>query len=113
MRREIQKHIQLGIIMTTINPEKQNKHILSSSGYVEGRSYLLDNVNAQALVDKYHGTGRAEFSRSGIWISKEFVIADKDIGVNINLKTGEQTITNRFIIHYSKTGAHIVPTLKG
>ncbi|MBT2157583.1 hypothetical protein JMW52_14115 [Clostridioides difficile] len=36
---------------------------------------------------------------------------DKNIGVNVNNITGEKTLTNKFKIHYSKTGTHIVPAL--
>ena len=54
-----------------------------------------------------------ERDRKGIFANKEFIILDKKIGVSINPITFEKTSTNKFYIHYSKTGVHIVPTNKG
>ena len=110
-QHEIRKHIRSDRVNKTINPEKQSRHIKESDGYIEGRSYLLNGVDAQALVDRFHGTGTAHLNRSGdMWINKEFIESDRDIGININNKTGQESITNRFTIHYSNTGTHIVPT---
>ena len=109
MTQQTKKLIRSDKINKTINAEKQNRHMRDNSGYIEGRSYLLKGIDAQRLVDKYHGTGRPEISMSGIWKNVETVTADRNIGVNINPETGEETVTNRFTIHYSKTGTHIVP----
>lgn len=110
MRRGISEHIRSDAVNKTINPEKQSRHILDSDGYVAGKSYLLDGVNAQELVDKYANTGRAELTSSGNWKNKETVTADMHIGVRVDPNTLEGTLTNRFVIHYSRTGTHIVPT---
>jgi len=111
MKFDITNEIKSGAINTNINPEKQNRHIRNSDCYVPERSYLLDNIDAQKLVNEYSGTGDIRLNRTNTaWINKEFIIADRDIGVNINNKTGVQTLTNRFTIHYSKTGTHVVPT---
>ena len=107
---EIRQRIKSDDIDKTVNIEKQNRHIKGTREYVEGRSYLLDGVDAQELVNTYHGTGRPEPTRTGTWSNRETVIADKNIGVRINPTTLEETITNRFVIHYSKTGTHVVPT---
>jgi len=110
----IYERIKSSEINKAINAEKQSRHIRDSGGYVEGRSYLLDGVDAQALVDRYHGTGKARLNKTKTeWTSKEFVVADRDIGVSINPSTGVESLTNRFTIHYSKTGTHIVPTERG
>jgi len=106
----LRERIKSNETVKTVNTEKQIRHIRNNEGYIEGRSYLLDGTDAQELVDKYHGTGELELSWNGSWTNKEFVIADKIIGININLETNKETPTNRFIIHYSKTGTHIVPT---
>jgi len=82
---------------------------MRTGSYKQGRSYLLDGVDAQALVDKYHGTGHIPINEAGDW-NKEVVIADRDIGMNVDHETGIETLTNRFVIHYRKTGTHIVPT---
>lgn len=107
----IRQKIKSGIVNKTVNPEKQNRHIKTSELYDGVRSYIYGDLqDAQALVDKYHGTGDILFDRKGEWKNKELVLADADIGVDVDQKSGEGTPTNRFVIHYSKTGAHIVPT---
>ena len=110
-QKDIRQYICSDEVSKTVNPEKQSRHIIGSAGYIKGRSYLLPGVDAQELVDKYHGTGKIRLNRAGdAWINKELVVADRDIGVSINHRTGEETVTNRFTIHYSNTGTHVVPT---
>ena len=109
---DIRERIKSNEIDKTVNVEKQNRHIRGSREYVEGRSYLLDGVDAQGLVNQYHGTGVPELSWDGSWTSREFVVADRNIGVSVNAITREETPINRFKIHYSKTGTHVVPTLR-
>ena len=106
---EIRAYIRSDAVDKKINPEKQNRHIKESTGYIVGRSYLLPDIDAQELVDMHHGTGHIAVSKS-IWKNKETVMANFDIGVEIDMNTMEETITNRFTIHYSKTGTHIVPS---
>lgn len=92
---------------------KQGKHILGHNNYIEGRSYLTISLEeAQELVNKYASTGEINFNRKGEWDKKELIKVDKDIGVSINNKTGIETLTNKFKVHYSNKGTHIVPTLK-
>ncbi|MDU7164185.1 MAG: phage minor capsid protein [Anaerococcus vaginalis] len=101
----------------TINPGRQDKHIQDTNNYKQElakgthKSYLLDSVNPQELVDKYAGTGELRRVKNvGKWINKEFIEADKDIGYWINSKNGDEVITSRFSISYSKEkGVHIVP----
>jgi hypothetical protein len=107
--KNIRKHIKSDEIDKSVNMEKQNRHIRGSDSYVEGRSYLLDGINPQELVDMYHGTGEEKFTQSGKWKNKEVITADSNIGINIDPATGMESITNKFTIHYSKTGTHIVP----
>jgi len=111
-REYIREYIKSDKVNKTINPDKQNRHIRGSPRYIEGRSYLLDGVDAQGLVDRYHSTGDAKFTEFGNWKNRETVVSDRDIGVNIDENTREETLTNKFTIHYGKTGAHIVPTRK-
>lgn len=94
-----------------MNPEKQNRHIKASELYDGTRSYIYGDLqSAQNLVDEYHGKGDPIFSTKGNWTNKEVVTANKNIGVNIDKDTGIKEETNRFVIHYSKRGTHIVPT---
>ena len=93
---------------------KQGKHILGHNNYINGRSYLTVSIEeVEELIKKYAGTGKFELQRNGEVKNKELIECNKNIGVNINNETGELTETNRFYIHYSKDGVHIVPTLKG
>lgn len=93
-----------------LNVGNQNKHIRASKGYLSGRSYLYGGLEeAQALVDRYHGTGEVKLSAAIQWTHKEFVVADHPIGVWVDQTTGEERETRRFAIHYGKKGTHVVP----
>lgn len=107
----LKKKIRNGTYNLTIHEGRQGKHILGHANYRSGKSYLLDVINPQDLVNKYAGTGEIQ-RRRGKWTNKELIIIDEFVGVNSNLD-GTMPFTNRFQIHYSKAGVHIVPTLKG
>lgn len=111
--KTISDRIKSAEIDKTVNAEKQNRHIRGNSEYDEGRSFLLDGIDPQELVDRYHGTGEISFTRKGEWDRKEIITADMIIGVSVDKTTNKRTPTQKFKIHYSKTGTHIVPTLKG
>ena len=107
---DIRALIKSDAITKKVNAKKQNRHILGSQGYIEGRSYLYgDLATAQALVDQYHGTGRIQTSRRNVWNHKEVIELREDIGVCVSVQNGAERTTNRFTIHYSKTGTHVVP----
>lgn len=107
---EIRKRIKSNEIDKTVNAEKQNRHIRGTREYDEGRSYLFDGIDPQELVDRYHGTGYTPTNRLGEWKNVETVSVNMDIGIEVNPDTKIETSTNRFTIHYSKTGTHIVPS---
>ena len=99
-------------INKTINIGKQEKHILGSNNYIEGRSYLTISSNeAQELINKYAGKGQLNFNSKGIWDKREIIDTDKKIGTVVN-RNGKFD-TNSFKIHYSKNGTHIAPYRKG
>lgn len=106
----IRNRIKSDAIDKNVNIDKQNRHIRGSGGYVDGRSYLFDGVDAQALVDKYHGMGILKDTRAGKWSNKEFITLGSDIGVHVDPDTGIETVTNSFAIHYGNSGTHIVPS---
>ncbi|MCL2017083.1 MAG: polymorphic toxin type 50 domain-containing protein [Defluviitaleaceae bacterium] len=110
MNAQLTQQLQTGEITKTINPEKQGRHYVNHENYIDGRSYLFDWVDPQELVDKYCGTGSFWTDRNGIWDKKEYISVGENIGVRIDPKTQEETVTDRIAIHYSKTGTHIVPT---
>ena len=108
---DIRALIKSDAITKVVNEQKQNRHILESPGYIKGRSYIYGDVEtAQGLVDRYHGTGTPTFSKKQKWTSKEVVEADSIIGCDIDPDSGEISTTNRFTIHYSSTGTHVVPS---
>lgn len=94
-----------------IHKGKQEKHILGTKNYKEGKSYLIISLNeCQDLIDKYATTGLIKRDSKGHWTNKEFISLDKNIGVHIDIETKEQTMTNKFFIAYSKKeGVHIIP----
>lgn len=109
-QEEVRKLIRSDATLKTLNKGAQNKHIPSSKGYIEGRSYIYGDLEeAQRLVDKYSGTGRIVFTHSGEWGKKEIVGSDMLIGVAVDPKTGKEESTHRFTIHYGKNGTHLVP----
>lgn len=97
-----------------INQEKQSRHIKDMDGYVQGRSCVtVGKDELQAIVNKYARTGEIQRSVKGVFMHKEIITIDHQIGVSINPETLEETPTNQAYIHYSKSGAHVVPTAKG
>ena len=110
---EIRNKIKTGEQPLNIEEGKQGKHIKGHNNYIEGRSYLtISTDEAQELVNKYAGTGEIRLKQNGEWDNKEIIEVDKNIGVNVNNRTNESSPTNKFKVHYSKKGVHIVPTKK-
>ena len=108
--KEIRELIRSDETVKTINKGAQNKHIPSSKGYIEGRSYIFGSLEeTQELVNRYSGTGEIKLSAKGEWTNKEFVMADHEIGVVVDPETKDGVSTKRFAIHYGKKGTHIVP----
>ena len=105
----VKEAIASGEVSTTINADKQNKHIKGSGGFVEGRSYIFGNLeDAQKLVDDLNGTGTPIMAK-GKWTHKERVQSQKAIGVHVVKDTGAESETKTAIIVYSKTGSHVYP----
>ncbi len=87
-----------------INVDKQCKHIPGSKNYEPGKSKLLISLlHAQELINLKSGKG------DKINDKKERVDFGEIIGKYIDPSTGEELDTSIGIIHYSKTGTHIVP----
>lgn len=106
----LKRKLEDGSLKLNLNVGNQKKHIRTEKGYTAGRSYIYGTLeDAQKLVDQYSGTGKLKFTSKGTWTSKEFVVADKPVGVYVNPDNGEVFETRRFSIHYSKSGTHIVP----
>ena len=103
----IQNKFNTGKWLDKVNPEKQARHIQSTAE--KGKSYFFDDVDVEALYDKYKQTSKFRRTRKGRNEENYEIINLPD-----NLKLGKDAYTgeyiNGFTIHYSKTGSHIIPT---
>lgn len=100
-----------------VHKGKQGKHIIGHNNFKEGKSRLVvedakDGVKfAQYLVNKYARTGLIKRDKNGNWTSKEKIEAQEIVGY-VNTDGENFVATKCFMIHYSKTGVHIVPILE-
>ncbi len=89
---------------TKIHADRQGKHIVGSKTYIPGKSVLhLTAAEAQSLIEDHAGTG---MWKGG---NKEAVDFGRIIGTWVSEADGERRETTCGTIHYSKSGAHIVP----
>lgn len=118
----IRKRIQSGEFPLAIHEGRQNKHIEGTKEYVQyvermhrdgkyGPSRItISTDDVHALVGTYKGTGILRRDRHGQWRNSELVTVHPDkIGIAVNDRTGTETDTPAFCIHYSKDGVHITP----
>ncbi|QBX24814.1 toxin 50 [Streptococcus equinus] len=105
---KLQERIRSGEYNLKVNGQ-QNKHILGHHDYKPGRSYLLDDVDAQGLVNKYAGTGSIQRDRKNRWRNQEIISISDFVGFNMPEKNGQIELTRTFKIMYGKKGVHIVP----
>lgn len=104
----VEDAIRSGEVSTKINREKQLRHTFDA--HKPGRSYLNGDLDfAQKLVDEHCGKGEALRDRNGKWLHKEKFDNSNIIGTHIDNDTGVETKTNKGMIVYSKTGAHVYP----
>lgn len=108
----IEEEIKNGSVVLEINHEKQARHLLGE-GYIEGRSYFtVSQEKLEEILKSKYSTGELQFDyKTGNWKHKEVITIDEDIGICIDRK-GNKSSTNRFTVHYSKTGVHLVPAKK-
>lgn len=89
----------------TVHASRQDKHIPGTNNYIEGRSIFSGTKNqAEQLIKQYSGSGQP------IGNNKERVDFGRVIGYYVDESTGQSYPTTMGIIHYSKSGAHIVPS---
>lgn len=87
-----------------INEGKQGKHIPGHNNYTPGKSELTISLpEANALVKANSGKG------TPIGSNKERIDFGKIIGNYVDPVTGRKQPTTVGIIHYSKSGTHIIP----
>lgn len=94
-----------------VHVDKQNKHVPGKHNYIEGRS-IFTHPDPQNLLEKFAGKGTPKANRiPGNPNYRERVDFGEFIGYHVDQVTGIKTSTSYGEIHYSKTGAHIVPVL--
>ncbi len=92
-----------------INYNKQNRHIYKYKDLKENASYFNnDTKTLQAIINDKAGTGVAFLKKEQL---KEIIQDDRLKGFVFDLDK-KIIETNKGKIHYSKTGIHLVPTLK-
>ena len=103
-----------------LNMQKQNKHIVGTSEYIQYQQTLsqrgmygpsiitLNPAQLNQFIEESIGKGTPIIDEAGSWLHKERINAGFAIGITYN-KDGFPQITTRAIIHYGKTGIHIVP----
>ena len=95
--------------------KKQAGHI-AKPGKSTTKSVFDIHVDVQGLVDKYAGTGTVHVNydpKTGMNQVKETIKADGIIGTwrkKYNGKVVDVSLTDRFTIHYSKEGVHLIPS---
>lgn len=103
----LKSKISKGEISLNINFEMQNRHILGTNEYTEGRSYFTVSAQKiQSIINTKYATGKVAVFKNGQ--IKETIFADEIIGVDKGLD-GEERKTNALKIHYSKSRTHAVP----
>lgn len=90
---------------TTLHADRQGKHIVGNKNYIPGKSIFIGTLkDAQQLIREFSGYGTSAGE------NRERVDFGKIIGYYIDPQTGKKYPTTMGIIHYSKDGAHIVPS---
>jgi len=107
---QLKKVLRSDKTVKTILIGKQEKHIIASNNYIPGRSYItVSSEEVQQLVNQYAGTGDIKRTNANVFNRREVCIADRVIGVVVDLNTGKEYHTRKFTIHYANNGIHIVP----
>lgn len=89
---------------TVLHYGKQSKHIPGSANFNDAKSPITTSiVRLQQLVEEKAGTGKWRGA------NKEVVDFGETIGRYVNPRTGVSVPTSKGTIHYSATGAHVVP----
>lgn len=103
----LKRAIESGEVSLKINLGHQKKHLPSRED--KRRSYILGTLaDAQRLVSELSGTGEQLLNtKTGEWLKKERVTASDKIGVYFDGDTGEEILTEKLMIIYSRKGTHI------
>lgn len=109
---DAKRRIEYGKFPLKVKKGSQEKHVPGSNGFIPSRGEIRGGlVAAKALIKRYSLSGvmHAGYDKKGVLQAKEVCQADGIIGVWRDSVTGESSLTDRFTIHYSAKGTHIVP----
>lgn len=111
IKSELRKKIENGDLPLALNHQKQARHLLSEgeTRKADGRSFLIiSESQAQTIINEMHLTGSIIYNAKSDQY-KEIIQCEKEIGFDAHT----ESFTNRGVIHYSKTGTHLVPVQRG
>jgi filamentous hemagglutinin len=90
------------------SPGQQGKHIPGHNNFTPGRSELT-HANPSALLDQHAVTGTPLRGTPGQPGFRERIDFGEPIGFYVDPASGARAPTNIGVVHYSNSGAHIVP----
>lgn len=102
----IQNNFNKGIWKDKLNFDKQKRHMQSTAG--ENKSYFYDDIDVEKLYNDYKMTGK--FRRRNGVNEHNFELIDLDSIRSYGIDIYTNKPINGFTIHYSKSGAHLIPT---
>jgi hypothetical protein len=112
------KKILDGIYPSKIVKGRQNKHIPGTKEFVQKREKMQSEssgsepsiltADAQAIVDKYKGTGKV-YPNRGSSFPREEIDLQEIIGQTWVISEKKYVDTHRVMVLYSTKGVHIVP----
>ena len=92
----------------TLNEGHQTKHIEGSHNFDPARGTLT--ANPEELIRLYAGKSYPRPTNAGVWNQKEWFEHTSQIGIWRNSLSGDEAVTTKGLLHYSKKGVHIVPS---
>ena len=96
---------------STVNKSKHDRHIFGSDKLKANSSYFKNDLETlQKVIDEKAGQGHCYFEGNRLL---EIITDSRLNGFCKSFIDGKTYATNLAKIHYSKTGVHLVPTLRG
>jgi len=96
-----------------IHQDRQNKHVIGKHNFIPGGGEFMHH-DSQGLLSKFAGKGKSANGKSpGDAGFRERIDFEEFIGYYVNRERNIKLPTNKGIVHYSKNGAHIVPSHPG
>lgn len=114
LKSELKAKIESGEISTKLDKKKQGRHVVGNPDYekriANGETpscITVSKMKIQEIINSKSLTGEIQSPSKGQY--QELITADEDFGIFVSLVTHKQYTTNRGVIHYSKSGTHLVP----